>query len=70
MKLRTVVLILLVAAPVGLAGVAGQAPPPQKVFTPASDPDINIRKLCSLPAPLWVRPSSHDLGPMRPIPST
>ena len=35
----------------GLAGVSGQAPPQQKVFTPASDPDINIRKLCSLPPP-------------------
>ena len=51
MKSRTLILIVVALAVTGLVGAASQSPPPQKRFTPASDPEINIRKLCSLPAP-------------------
>ena len=51
MKPRTLILIVLAMVTIGLGGVPSQSPvaPQQQVFTPASAPEINIRKQCSLP---------------------
>jgi dipeptidase len=61
MKSRTLILIVLAVAFCGIAGVASQAPPQQKVFASASDPEINIRKMCSEPPPPGVSAAEWEL---------
>ena len=61
MKSRILIVIVVALAFGGIGSVATQAPPQPKVFAPASDPDINIRKMCSLPPPPGVTAGEWEL---------